>query len=499
MRSDLFTKALNLFVIWGLFVFVTGREVPNVNATNLGEVSYKNFFDLSLSCNQHNQAARRVTYRREDYQEWNWEGFKFVTKTRYLLLLDDSVPSLSTDDVFAKAAHVWAGKADAFFRDLAYLGIGDWDGCYGADSETAIMQSIVYSGIDHAYSLGKWDDNSKNGFPKEIGGSGVIYGDNFVTREVIAHEWTHNIVNRELGLWAQGPEMCGESCLPGQSGALYEGFADIFSVLITGNYKLASIDRTIRDFENPIIDHIAHYALPEISKDCPTKNADLCKYQNAGIISKAAYLLMMEPGTTITHPKSPLVFYGKTYLGVPVTGIGRDKVAKIFFHAITSGKFIQKINRITSEGNYTFSEAALGIEAACKNLVDNRLGQITDNDCKQVHNAFLAVGMIPEPIVINATPTENLNGWDSFWKGVGQSITNAWEDMQHNLSSWWNDLQQNVKDWAVQQWESLQKSIEAQVNQWLQEVAKTVQSLCGAAMLPGGAAVILGVMRRHRR
>ena len=120
-----------------------------------------------------------------------------------------------------------------------------------------------------------------------------------------------------------------------------------------------------------------------------------------------------------------------------------------------------------------------------------------------VVDGTLSLSLNEHPIFL---VTEKPNWLENIWAGIGQSINHAWEGMLASLNSWWEGQQQKLKDWAAQQWESLQRAIQAQVNKWTQQAVKMINQLisqwlrqiCGAALLPGGVALVWAGRRRRK-
>ena len=88
-----------------------------------------------------------------------------------------------------------------------------------------------------------------------------------------------------------------------------------------------------------------------------------CVHINSGIFNMFAYLISEG--------------------GQGVTGIGRQKLARIAYRALTA-----KLNK--SSG---LVDAADAFAQACVDLADANVGEITSSDCKQVSAAQAAVGL----------------------------------------------------------------------------------------------------------
>ena len=369
MKNKFFLRVFNLFLLSGLILNSTYKTQAQ---TVLPEVQPYVQAGESPLCDL-SQPARQRTYKLSK-DIWSLTGSKWD------LVLDSANPSLDSDDTWAMAVHREAAQVDEYFRNLASQGYGVWHGCYGGESGVAVMSSGVHY-EDYTGYVGTYSD--------WLGGA-AVFSDTHITKSVVAHEWAHSVVGSTLQLWSQGPESCGEGCKPGQAGALYEALADIFAAVITRNDNLESIEGMNRNLATPTIDHMDHYA-ELYSTDCPVVKEpqdrrdgqikNRCKYVNLGIPSKAAYLLMTDGE--------------KEHYGIKVKGIGRDKVGILLFHALNSNFYPTPVER--NPGNYTFAQAAQGVLAACTDLAKPNSpakGSFTSDDCFQVRQAFLAVGML---------------------------------------------------------------------------------------------------------
>ncbi|MDA8429962.1 MAG: M4 family metallopeptidase [Geobacteraceae bacterium] len=207
-------------------------------------------------------------------------------------------------------------------------------------------------------------------------GSQMVYGDGFTTsKDVVAHELTHGVTEKESGLFYYM-----------QSGAINESLSDVWGEFV---------DQTYSPFPSPANRWIMGDALPQTigpirSMKDPTlfQNPDkmsssyyICAdgnygssdmggvHYNSGINNKAAYL-MTDGGS----------FNGKT-----VTGLGITKVAKIYYEAQT--------NLLVSASEY--GDLYNLLQQACGNLTTT--GVTTAADCIQVKNALDAVEMSAQP------------------------------------------------------------------------------------------------------
>jgi Zn-dependent metalloprotease len=92
-----------------------------------------------------------------------------------------------------------------------------------------------------------------------------------------------------------------------------------------------------------------------------------CVHFNSGILNKFAYLISE----------------GGTHRGITVTGIGRYKLARISYRAMTVG-----LNQSSS-----LSDAAVAFVEGCYELAGAELGGIIPTDCEQVVASQRSVGL----------------------------------------------------------------------------------------------------------
>jgi Zn-dependent metalloprotease len=231
-------------------------------------------------------------------------------------------------------------------------------------------------GIDDAgmalISSVHWTDGSTcpNAF---WNGSQMVYCTGLVVDDVVAHELTHGVTQNTSNLFYYY-----------QSGAINESLSDLWGEFVdltntSGTDDAASrwlmgedatiLGGAIRSMSDP-----AHYGDPDKMSSAnywtaPEDNGGV--HSNSGINNKAVYLMVD----------------GDTFNGTTVTGIGIDKVAKIYYEVQT--------NLLTSGSDYLDLYNAL--YQGCQNLLGT--AGITAADCNQVRAATQAVEMDQEPSV----------------------------------------------------------------------------------------------------
>jgi bacillolysin len=232
---------------------------------------------------------------------------------------------------------------------------GNNQGGIGDGVWSAVTNTDSFSYIDH---MG-WT-TCPNAF---FSGYDINFCKGFVTTDIVGHEYGHGIVNFSVS---------GDLTYYGESGALNEGYADMFGEALE-NYRNGSSDWLIgegintgglvgpfRNLQNP-----AAYSDPDrfYSSNfyCGTSdNAGV--HTNSLLMGHAAYLMAM----------------GGTFNGCSITGIGKDKEERIFYRALTS--------YFTSSTD--FNGAYHAFNQACNDLYGSG-----SSDCTETKKALQSVEM----------------------------------------------------------------------------------------------------------
>jgi hypothetical protein len=248
-------------------------------------------------------------------------------------------------------------------------------------------------------------------------GSQMVFGEGFAAADdVVGHELTHGVTERESGLFYYM-----------QSGAINESFSDIWGELIDQsnglgkdgvdwNWKLGedlpgSVG-VVRNMKNP-----PAYKDPDsmLSSYYHCKSDDNGGvHTNGGVNNKAAYLMTD----------------GGTFNGYTINPLGIDKVAKIYYEIQT--------NLLTSGADY--QDLADALYQACVNLIGT--DGIEASHCEEVRKAVNAVHMhalpdkcknIDAPLCNAGVPSEPLlfddnmeNTLSGNWVSGADTGFNAW-------------------------------------------------------------------------
>lgn len=243
---------------------------------------------------------------------------------------------------------------------------------YGRDSiddkGMSLIQTVDYCDPDYTcpYANAFWN------------GSQMVYGDNYASADdVVAHELTHGVTEHESGLFYFM-----------QSGAINEAFSDIWGEAVDLAYSngqdndlsgvrwLMGEDLpigAIRSMSNPPafndpdrVRSVNYYCPDEVFTDAGDSGG---VHYNSGVVNKAAYLMAD----------------GGTFNGYTVTGIGVDKMARVFYGAQISG--------LTTGSDFQDLHDALAYSCSAQ------IGQngITAANCDSVRKAIKAVELDLQP------------------------------------------------------------------------------------------------------
>lgn len=276
-------------------------------------------------------------------------------------------------------------------RDYYFLTFGR-DGYDDNDAEGPLGGAALEAYVRHGRTQNAYWCTSKS---YDCPGSNVmVYGPGYAgALDIVAHEMTHGIIAHEKNLLYLN-----------EPGAVNESLADIFGALIEldekgdgGNWLIGeaspgfSVTAPLRSLADPHLkdangtpmfnraarfslsnrgqpDHYSEVLTPDDEQCGSTAYEDNgCVHFNSGILNKFAYLISE----------------GGTHHGVTVTGIGRYKLARVTYRAMTVG--LSQSSTLSNAGN-VFVES-------CFELASAEIAGIIPADCDQVVGAQRAVGL----------------------------------------------------------------------------------------------------------
>ena len=268
------------------------------------------------------------------------------------LLCTNSSPTIcaGVTDSDAVAAHRYAAQTDNFYYSE--------HGRRSIDNNSMPIVSTVHYGV--GYQNAFWN------------GSQMVYGDGFSQADdVVGHELTHGVTERESGLFYYY-----------QSGAINESLSDVWGELLDQSNGWGTDTAAVRWLmgeDVPGFGAIRNMKNPPAFGDpdavtSPYYFTDWWDnggvHFNSGVNNKAAYLLVD----------------GGTFRGRTVTALGSHKTLDIYYEAQT--------NLLTSGADYY--DLYFALYQACLNLVGT--GGITSSNCQEVRDATNAVAMAAQPI-----------------------------------------------------------------------------------------------------
>jgi len=275
---------------------------------------------------------------------------------------------------------------DYYFLNFGRDGYNDNDGDGPAGG--AVLEAYVQVGnVQNAY----WCTTKSYDCPKA---DVMVYGTGYAgALDIVAHEMTHGVIAYEKNLLYLN-----------EPGAVNESLADIFGTLIEldakgdgGNWLIGeslpgfSITSPLRSLADPhlrdgngksLFDRTQRYTLgnrgqPDHYSEVLTPDDQICGstayddngcvHFNSGILNKFAFL----------------VSEGGTHHGTTVTGIGRPKLARIAYRAMTVG--LNQSSGLAATAN-AFVEG-------CNELASAQVAGIVPADCNQVAASQRAVGL----------------------------------------------------------------------------------------------------------
>jgi Zn-dependent metalloprotease len=285
-----------------------------------------------------------------------------------------------------------AFRYSAIVRDYFFLNFGrnsfddnDEDGPKGG----APLESFVrYGNVRNAF----WCPFKSYDCPKP---NVMVFGPGYAGAiDIVAHEMVHGIIQHEANL-----------IYSDEPGAVNEGLADIFAVLIEfyarsgrGNWLIGedapgfSRERPLRDLAHPNLTNEAgtvtfdpNQRFSSVNRGQPSHYGEVvrptdpicastwlndngCVHFNSGILNKFAHLIAE----------------GGEHRGTQVKGIGLAKLGRLTYRTLTT-----QLNQ-TSD----LMETAEGFLQSCLDLASRKVGGFTESDCDSVMGAQQAVGLV---------------------------------------------------------------------------------------------------------
>lgn len=277
------------------------------------------------------------------------------------LVLEDPL-LVNTDNAVedARLAHEFAKRTYDFY--LSKLSLDSFDGAGGS-----IVSFVRFGGLQNA----EWNPIRR----------AMIYGPGFAgSLDIVAHELTHAVTERQVvpSLETQG-----------ESGSIDEFYSDLAGALVEGNWIIGENAPGFQPPARPVRDMIdphnggffpkqlfssVNRGQPALMSEAVQKGDLICAtssdffngcvHFNSGILNKVASLS------------------ARGDLGQGVTGIGEEKVLRLFFSTLPR---LSSISR--------FTQLAELSKRVCSDMAAVRISGITDTDCVEFSKAWAAVGL----------------------------------------------------------------------------------------------------------
>ncbi|MFJ8824666.1 M4 family metallopeptidase [Streptomyces sp. NPDC102467] len=281
-----------------------------------------------------------------------------------------------TGTLYSGSDDVWgngqASNTETAAADAQYGAALTWDYYKNVQGRTGIRGDGVgaYSRVHYGnnYVNAFWDDSC---FCMTYG-DGTSNTHPLTSIDVAAHEMTHGVTSNTAGLNYSG-----------ESGGLNEATSDIFAAAVEfyANNPSDPGDYLVGEKININGDGTPLRYMDKPSKDGASKDAwysglgGVDVHYSSGPANHFFYLLSEGSGAKVVNGTS---YDSPTSDGLPVTGIGRDKAALIWFKALTT--------KFTSTTNY--AAARTGALAAAGELYGT-----TSTEYKAVQDAFAAINV----------------------------------------------------------------------------------------------------------
>jgi Zn-dependent metalloprotease len=276
------------------------------------------------------------------------------------LICTSDNPSCSGGDSDAKKAHRYTSDTYDFYYTR--------HGRDSIDGSGMLIKSSVHYGYNYVNAF--WN------------GSQMVYGDGMAADDVVGHELTHGVTQYTSNLIYYG-----------QSGAINESFSDVWGEFVDQTNGAGTDTQAVKWLIGEDISNLG--AIRNMAD--PTQFGDPDRIGSSYFYTGASDNNGVHTNSGVNNKAAYLMTDGGTFNGYTVTGIGLNKVAKLYYEVQT--------NQLTSGANYNDLYTALN--AACAVL--QTAGTMTADDCLQVDKAALAVEMNGQP-----TPPEGAPVNDDF-------------------------------------------------------------------------------------
>lgn len=270
------------------------------------------------------------------------------------LVCNEANPTCSGATTDAVYAHKYAGNTYDY-----YWSTFGRDGIDGAGMTMISTVRYCEAGSNCPYANAFWN------------GQQMVYGQGYaVGEDVVAHELTHGVTEHESHLFYYY-----------QAGAINESLSDIFGEFVQQSDSTGTVTPATKWL---LGEDLSIGAIRKLSD--PTAFGDPDKMTSSNYATAIGDRGGVHTNSGVSNKAAFLMTDGGTFNGKTMTGLGKTKVAKIFYEAQT--------NLLTSGSD--FLDLYNALYQACQNLVGT--SGIVSSDCQQVRNATDAVEMNLQPV-----------------------------------------------------------------------------------------------------
>jgi Zn-dependent metalloprotease len=325
---------------------------------------------------------QELTGEQPSYEIWDAHGTKIIWIRSKLspkvILVVDQQGQVKVDNPDTEAMDAWNYliEINDYYLDKYKRN--------GFDNEGSSIRLFLNATYENDKCITAWLGTNRDKFFQLIAiekTGEIVVCDGWVSRDVLAHEFTHGVVQSRAipAVWPFG--------IKGEARALQEAFADIFAAFIAEDAKddnpwqLTVGDGNepyvIRDMMKPTDGYPTHY-----NDICEKDTEDLCCHKvkdsyddcghvNSVIFSHAAYMMSKEKGLSLSQAK----------------------LQQVFYHTLT--------NHLGSAAK--FKSTSLVLLESCGKLKDEDEDlQITLADCENIKKTLISAGLMSSSFLGNS-------------------------------------------------------------------------------------------------
>lgn len=306
--------------------------------------------------------------------------------------VSDTCPSDADPEICA--LHQWIINSYNFFLSN-----------FGRDGDTGSGAALIAEG--NTTALGTAADNF--GCPNAT--ADMLFCTGTVSADVVAHEFTHRVTNNTAGL-----------VYANESGALNESYSDVFAWLFDPANDFIGEGTVLEDPGPNGCGGLRSIRRPN---ECPIRSGANIILAQQPMVWQQLYTGAIDGGGVHINSGIPnftayLMSEGGRFFHQNIRGIGRRKLAMLYFNVLTTG--------LTTTSN--MHDAAVATALKCQDFVRIGFENFTEDDCLQVNNALTATGMLGELRI-----SSPLVGQNFPYGGIGTPVSTFKVDVVDRLGA----------------------------------------------------------------